>query len=137
MSWLVPQLNLPGSLLFSYLGVPLNQIPKLFCDNLSALYVTVNPVYHVQTKHIELDYHFVREKVTNDSLITCFVPSHKQLADTFTKHLPKTHFIELRNKLRVQAMQHSSLKKDIRDQASQNQIDTKYELIKLPQNPDN
>ena len=130
----MPQLNLPGSLLFSYLGVPLNQIPKLFCDNLSALYVTVNPVYHVQTKHIELDYHFVREKVTNDSLITCFVPSHKQLADTFTKHLPKTHFIELRNKLEVL---HFSLRMDIRDQTSQNQVDTKFELINLPQKPDN
>ena len=51
--------------------------------------MTVNPVFHARTKHIEIDYYFVHEKVALGSLITQFVSSPKQVADLFTKALPR------------------------------------------------
>ena len=87
------------SYLFRDLGIPLTAPPSLFCDNLSALQLTVNPVFHARTKHIQLDYHFVREKVAQGTLITRYVPSSNQLADIFTKPLSRPSFHDLRNKL--------------------------------------
>ena len=81
------------------LGIPLPCPPILHCDNLSALYMTVNPVFHGRTKHIELYYHYVRERVALGALETCFVPSKHQLANIFTKPLSKALFLDLRLKL--------------------------------------
>lgn len=61
--------------------------------------MTVNPVFHGRSKHIELDYHYVREKVALGTLITRFIPSKHQLADIFTKPLPKAQYSLLRSKL--------------------------------------
>jgi hypothetical protein len=58
------------------IGIRLPAPPVLFCDNTSALHLTVNPVFHARTKHIELDVHFVREKVAAGDLVTRFVPTH-------------------------------------------------------------
>lgn len=49
-------------------GVYLPQPPLLFCNNINVLFMTFNRVLHVRTKHMEIDYHFVREKVAFDSL---------------------------------------------------------------------
>lgn len=49
-------------------GLYLRQPPTLFCDNISALHMTVNLVFKARTKHIEIDYHFVREKVALGSV---------------------------------------------------------------------
>jgi len=43
--------------------VPLSSATIVYCDNVSAVYMTTNPVHHNRTKHIEIDIHFVREKV--------------------------------------------------------------------------
>ncbi|PRQ27893.1 putative RNA-directed DNA polymerase [Rosa chinensis] len=61
----------------------------LYCDNLSATYMASNPVFHARTKHIELDYHFVREKVALGSHQVHFVPSVDHPADLLTKPLHK------------------------------------------------
>ena len=45
----------------------------LFCDNLSALHMTINLVYHGRSKHVELDYHFIREKVALGNIVTKYV----------------------------------------------------------------
>lgn len=47
------------SFLLRDIGVPLLTPPTLLCDNMNALYMSINPVVHTQTKHVELDYHFV------------------------------------------------------------------------------
>jgi len=57
----------------------------LWCDNLGATYLSANPVFHARTKHIEVDYHFVRERVARKLLHIRFVSTHHQLADGLPK----------------------------------------------------
>jgi hypothetical protein len=59
--------------------------PTLYCDNLSSLYLTVNLVFRGRSKHIAVDYHYIREKVAIGALVTQFVSSSNQLANIFTK----------------------------------------------------
>jgi hypothetical protein len=72
-----------------------------FCDNISSVYMSRNPVHHRRTKHIELDIHFVREKVAIGELRVTHVPSARQLADVFTKGLPSALFFDFRDSLSV------------------------------------
>jgi len=75
--------------------------PMIWCDNIGALALASNPVYHARTKHIEVDYHFIREKVVNKDVLVKSVSTHNQLADVFTKGLTSTRFYFLRTKLKV------------------------------------
>ncbi|XP_060182282.1 uncharacterized mitochondrial protein AtMg00810-like [Lycium barbarum] len=93
MTWIIYILN--------DIGVYLKSAPTLFCDNISALYMRVNPVLHARTKHVEMDYHFVREKVARGQLVTHFVRTKDQLADIHTKALTKQEFTRFRSKLGV------------------------------------
>ena len=70
------------------LGVKHTRIPCLWCDNLGATYLSANPVFHARTKHIEIDFHFVRERVANKLLEIRFIHSQDQVANGFTKALP-------------------------------------------------
>lgn len=63
-------------LLFKELGVALTQAPVLWCDNVSALALASNPVFHACAKHIEVDYHFMREKVINGDILIKFISTH-------------------------------------------------------------
>ena len=67
--------------------VSLRSVLTLYYDNMSALYMIINPVMHARTKHVELDYHFVREKRARGQFLTQFVKSKDQLADIRTKAL--------------------------------------------------
>lgn len=75
--------------------------PTLLCDNRTALFLSQNPVSHKRAKHIDIDCHFVRELVAFGRLYTRFVPTSLQLADIFTKSLPRPLFEVFRVKLRV------------------------------------
>lgn len=75
----------------------------IYCDNVSAVYLSENPVHHRRTKHIELDIHFVREKVQLGQFRVLHIPTQHQLADIMTKGLPTPLFQEFRNSLCIQA----------------------------------
>ncbi|GJY79228.1 ribonuclease H-like domain-containing protein [Tanacetum coccineum] len=80
---------------------PLSTATLVYCDNISAVYMSANPVQHQRTKHIEIDIHFVRDMVTAGQVRVLHVPSRYQYADIFTKGLPSVLFEEFRSSLSV------------------------------------
>nr|XP_020153304.1 uncharacterized mitochondrial protein AtMg00810-like [Aegilops tauschii subsp. strangulata] len=73
----------------------------VYCDNVSAVYLSANPVHHRRTKHIELDIHFMREQVALGRVRVLHVPTAQQFADVMTKGLPTPTFEEFRSSLCV------------------------------------
>ncbi|GKD22695.1 ribonuclease H-like domain-containing protein [Tanacetum coccineum] len=73
----------------------------VYCDNVSAVYMSANPVQHQRTKHIEIDIHFVRDFVASGQVRVFQVPSRFQYTDIFTKGLPTALFLEFRSSLNV------------------------------------
>ena len=88
--------------LLAELGVSNIQVPYLWCDNIGATYLAANPVFHARAKHVEIDFHFVRERVANKQLQIWFVSSKDQLADGFTKALPARQFEDFRRNLNLE-----------------------------------
>ncbi|GJT21114.1 ribonuclease H-like domain-containing protein [Tanacetum coccineum] len=83
------------------LHTPLFTATLVYCDNVSDVYLSTNPVQHQRTKHIEIDIHFVREYVASGQVRVLHVPSRFQYADIFTKGLPTALFLEFRSSLNV------------------------------------
>ncbi|KAJ9551570.1 hypothetical protein OSB04_015615 [Centaurea solstitialis] len=83
------------------LHCPIRRATLVYCDNVSAVYLSSNPVQHQRTKHVEMDIHFVREKVALGQVRVLHVPSTSQYADIFTKGLPSSLFLEFRSSLNV------------------------------------
>ena len=84
------------------LHAPSRRASLVYCDNISAVYMSSNPVQHQRTKHIEIDLHFVRERVALGDVRVMHVPMSAQYADIFTKGLPTSLFQEFRSSLNVQ-----------------------------------
>ncbi|GJR92956.1 ribonuclease H-like domain-containing protein [Tanacetum coccineum] len=83
------------------LHAPLHTATLVYCDNVSAVYLSTNPVQHQRTKHIEIDIHFVRDYVASGQVRVLHIPSQFQYADIFTKGLSSALFLEFRSSLNV------------------------------------
>jgi len=89
--WLVQLLN--------EVGIKTATPAKLWCDNQAAIHIASNPVFHERTKHIEIDCHFIREKIQQGLVSTSYVKTGEQLGDIFTKALNGARIDYLCNKL--------------------------------------
>jgi hypothetical protein len=87
--------------LLSELHQPVQKAMVVYCDNISATYMSANPVQHQRTKHIEIDLHFVRDRVALGEARVLHVTTSSQYADIFTKGLPSVVFHEFRFSLNV------------------------------------
>jgi hypothetical protein len=85
------------------LGISQPRPPSLWYDNIGATYLSANPIFHRRTKHVEVDYYFVRERVASHQLEVRFISSKDQIADIMTKPLPVTAFSNLRHNLNLVA----------------------------------
>ena len=87
--------------LLQELHAPLRLTVLVYCDNISIVYMSSNPIQHQRTKHIEIDLHFVREWVACGDVRVLHVPTTSQYADIFTKGLPSPVFSEFMSSLNV------------------------------------
>ena len=88
------------------LQVQFSEPIPIFCDNTSAISISKNPVMHSKTKHIPIKYHFVREQVAEKNIKLEYVCTKEQIADIFTKPLPREAFEYLRQKLGILPSSH-------------------------------
>ena len=87
--------------LLTELRRPPTHATVVYCDNVSAVYLSSNPVQHQRTKHVEIDLHFVRDRVALGEARVLHVPTTSQFADIFIKGLPSTVFCDFRSSLNV------------------------------------
>ena len=75
------------------------------CDNNSAINMSKSPIIHSKTKHIPIKYHYLRELVSQKTMRLEYIDTKEQIADIFTKALPKEAFERLRQKMGVIPLQ--------------------------------
>jgi hypothetical protein len=75
--------------------------PRIMMDNMSAIALSKNPIFHGKSKHIKTKYHFIRECVDNGEVVLESVGTANQLTGILTKHLARVHFQELRERTGV------------------------------------
>ena len=76
----------------------------MYCDSKSSIAISCNPVHHSKTKHIRVRYHFIKEHVEEGTVEIHFVKTDYQLADLFTKALPKERFDELVRRIGMRSL---------------------------------
>ena len=85
--------------LLTEIGFPPTRKSQLFCDNKAAFSISENPVQHDRTKHVEVDRHFIKEKLEGGIVEFPFVCSEDQLADILAKAVHSKAFKEILGKL--------------------------------------
>ena len=75
-------------ILFGLFGKPLPPT-TIYCDNQSCIKLSLNPVFHNRSKHIEIPYHYVRDMVEKNVIKLEYISTEDQIADTLTKPLAK------------------------------------------------
>lgn len=117
-------------MLFHDLQVPLHTAPIVCCDNVGAIALASNPIFHTRIKHIKVDYHFIQEKILNKYISLQYIPSIEQTLDVFTKGLSTSQFLFLRDKfilrhhfmhLRVDVNHYAIITQDQRKKSSTTQ----------------
>ena len=88
--------------LMDEIGFPLKTPTKLFCDNEAAISISENPVQHDRTKHVEVDRHFIKEKIENRIVELPSIRSEDQLADILTKAVTGMIFESVLRKLSIE-----------------------------------
>jgi hypothetical protein len=71
---------------------PLAKSTLVYCDNVRAVYLSTNPVHHQRMKHVEINLHFVHDRVAIGDVRVFHVPTTSQFTDIFTKGLPSLEF---------------------------------------------
>nr|GEV80177.1 hypothetical protein [Tanacetum cinerariifolium] len=89
-------------------GFHFDKIP-MYCDSKAAIAISCNPVQHSHTKHIDVRYHFIKEKVKKGIVELFFVGTEYQLADLFTKALPEERFKYLIRQLGMRCLTQAEL----------------------------
>lgn len=79
--------------------IPTYYTMRIFCDNKAAISIAKNPVHHDRTKHVEIDKHFIKEKIDHKMISVNHVPSCQQTADILTKALPRNVYENIRSNL--------------------------------------
>lgn len=87
--------------LLSEIAPDIEQGPLFYMDNQSAIKIVKNPEFHKRTKHIDVRFHFIREKYERKEFVLEYVSSNEQLADVFTKALARNKFEFFRNKMNI------------------------------------
>ena len=92
--------------LFVELKIMKDKPIKIHQDNQGCIALSKNHMCQQRTKHIDIKYHFVREKVQNKEIELEYLPTTKMIADTLTKNLPRKTFEIYRSEMGLQRMEH-------------------------------
>jgi hypothetical protein len=87
------------------LGLHVDRQVVIYCDNLSSIQLARNPVFHARTKHIEVHYHFIRERVLASEIDLIYVSTEDQVVDIFTKVLGAEKHRRFRSMLGVMELE--------------------------------
>jgi hypothetical protein len=90
--------------LLQALPAPLTKSNVIYCDNVSAFYLSINHIQHQRTKHVKIDLHFMRECVAIGDVLIPHVSMTSQFMDIFTNSLPTSLFSEFWSNLNIHRM---------------------------------
>ena len=89
-------------MMFSDLGMKLEGLIKLYCDNKLAISIAHNPIHYDRTKHMEINQHFIKEKLESRLICIPYIASNGQLSNFLTKGLSSSTFQSILGKLRME-----------------------------------